>query len=177
MNGLKCRECGLVNLLNAEECHRCGVDLSGLGKADQVSVPVEDTFLARGVTQPTDQVPIDSDIGRKTHFWYRIYCGAMSFMYFCCILVGAVLIFVSSSDSNMPDAESNMLMGIVYATVGFVLMVIFLVGLFLPRKPYNWIYGIVMIALGMTSCCTWPATIPLLIFWVKSETQAYLGRT
>ncbi len=35
----------------------------------------------------------------------------------------------------------------------------------------------VLIGLGLTSCCTWPATIPLIIQWLKPEMKARFGRT
>jgi hypothetical protein len=36
-----------------------------------------------------------------------------------------------------------------------------------------WIYGIVLIALGMTSACFVPACIPLLIYWLKPDAKSY----
>jgi hypothetical protein len=69
-----------------------------------------------------------------------------------------------------------LIMGVIYAILGVVFGIVFLVALFLPAKPFNWIVGIVVIALGMTSCCLWPALIPMLIFWVKPETKAFFGR-
>jgi len=50
------------------------------------------------------------------------------------------------------------------------------VGVFLPREPWAWIYGIVTIGIGMTSCATLPFCIPLLIFWIKPETKAYFDQ-
>jgi hypothetical protein len=34
----------------------------------------------------------------------------------------------------------------------------------------------VLICIGMNSCCLLPASIPLLIFWIKPETKTYFGR-
>ena len=39
-----------------------------------------------------------------------------------------------------------------------------------------WIYDLIIICLGMTSACFWPAVIPLLIFWLKPETKRHFGR-
>jgi hypothetical protein len=52
----------------------------------------------------------------------------------------------------------------------------FMAGLVLPRKPWTWMFGIVLMALGMTSICFLPFVAALLIFWIKPETQAYFGR-
>ena len=174
MNGLKCPECGLVNLLTAEKCHRCGNGLSDLGTDAQVSVPVDETFSARGFS---DKAPIDTEVGRKTFFWYRIYCGFMSALYLLVSGLGAFLVIFALMNPENVESTEQLITGAIYLAVGVVLLIVFALGLLLPRKPYHWIYGIVLIALGLTSCCLWPATIPLLIFWIKSETQAYLGRT
>jgi hypothetical protein len=32
-------------------------------------------------------------------------------------------------------------------------------------------YDLVLICIGMTSCCILPAAIPLLIFWLKPEAK------
>jgi hypothetical protein len=66
--------------------------------------------------------------------------------------------------------------GILFIGLGIPLMVVFAIAPFLPKKPWVWIYGIVLIGLGMTSVCCLPATIPLLIFWIKPETQQFFGR-
>ena len=71
---------------------------------------------------------------------------------------------------------SPIVIGVIYAIMGLVFAIVFAVGLFLPRKPWGWIMGIVLIALGMTSVCCLPATIPLLIFWLKPDAKAYFGR-
>ena len=66
--------------------------------------------------------------------------------------------------------------GIGLLLIGVVFMGAFGFGLFVPARRWGWIYGIVLIAVGLTSCCLLPATIPLLIFWLKPETQAFYGR-
>ena len=175
MNGLKCTSCGLVNVLGAKTCQGCGINISNLGSEAEVSVPVADTFQAQNYETPAGFV--DTEVGRKTFFWYRMYCGFMSLLYIFVAMMGVVLVVISSINPGMEDAEVNMITGVIYAVLGVILMLVFAAGIFLPKKSYHWIYGIVLIALGMTSCCTWPATIPLLIFWLKTETQAFLGRT
>ena len=117
----------------------------------------------------------NNELGRKTFFWYRVYCGVLAALYLLIMAAGiALAVMHQQLDSN--DPRETLIMGIVYAAVGAVLFLIFAVALFLPAKPYNWIIGIVMIAIGLTSCCFWPACIPLLIFWLKPETQRFFGR-
>lgn len=57
--------------------------------------------------------------------------------------------------------------------VGVVMLPLYGVAPFLPRGKVAWIYGIVLLAMGLTSCCFIAFSIPLFIFWLKPETRAY----
>ena len=177
MNGLRCPNCELVNLLTAKSCHRCGTALSDLPDTAQVSVPVEELAQARGFSSGgSTGIPEDNELGAKTYFWYRVYCMVMVALYVMVMALGVILAVVQP-ESDTGSAEESLIMGLAYAIVGAIFAVVYAVALFLPRKPFNWIVGIVMLAIGMTSCCFIPAALPLLIFWIKPETQAYFGRT
>lgn len=115
------------------------------------------------------------ETGRKTFFWYRIYCLVMAFVSLAVAGLGIFLALVPL-DTPKRDQEQLVIMGIVYAAFGIIFFLVYAVATILPAKSYNWIVGIIVIALGMASCCTLPAAIPLLIFWVKPETQEFLGR-
>ncbi len=67
-------------------------------------------------------------------------------------------------------------MGIIYGAIGLGLAVPFTMGAILKPRPWVWIFDLVLICIGMTSPCCMPASIPLLIFWIKPETRAYFGR-
>ena len=116
-----------------------------------------------------------TDLGQKTFFWYRAYVGSMAILYMAVAVVGIGILLIPFDVQQHERAELMMIGGI-NATLGIVFFAIFAAALFLPPKPFNWIVGIIMIAIGMTSCCTWPATIPLLIYWIKPETQSFFGR-
>ena len=177
MNGIRCPKCDLVNLLTAESCHRCGNSFSNLPNTAKVSVPLEETFEGRAFAQQIEgPIPRDNELGRKTFFWYRVYCVVLIALYVCCMGLGILLIALEP-ETNSSTAQDNLIVGAIYGVFGAIFALVFIIALFLPRKPYNWIVGIVMIAFGMTSCCFLPATIPLLIFWLKPETKAYFGRT
>jgi Na+(H+)/acetate symporter ActP len=76
--------------------------------------------------------------------------------------------------SNQPaSTDEALFMGVIYAVLGVVLAIVFAVSLFTPRRFWGWVYNLVMICFGLTSCCFWPATIPLLIFWIKPEVRAW----
>jgi hypothetical protein len=177
MNAIRCPNCNSVNQLSAAKCQKCEMPFSNLPSTAYVSVPVEQTFEAQafGFTPPPVAISPDNETGRKTFFWYRVYCGALAALY---VLVAAFGIFlaVAAPQTREYSSQETMIMGYLYAILGAVFFVVFAVALFLPRKPYNWIVGIVMMALGMTSCCFLPFLVPLLIYWVKPETKAYFGR-
>lgn len=116
-----------------------------------------------------------NELGRKTFFWYRVYCAVLSVLYLCVIIFG-ILMTINPFNTGEHNKEELITMGIIYALVGAFFFLVFVVALFLPPKPYNWIVGIVMMAIGMTSCCFLPFVIPLFVFWIKPETQAFFGR-
>ena len=47
--------------------------------------------------------------------------------------------------------------------------------LFMPREKWVWIFDLVLICFGFTTCCLIPACIPLLIFWLKPEAKAWFN--
>ena len=65
----------------------------------------------------------------------------------------------------------------IMGVVSFPLMLGFGYGLFLPRAKWAWVYGIILIAIGMGSCCFWPICIPLLIKWIDPNFKAWFERT
>jgi hypothetical protein len=107
--------------------------------------------------------------------WYIVYCAAMALLYLFVIVAGIFLLVVDPA-SLEEDAVFLRIEGGIFLGLGLPLMVLFAIAPFLPKKSWVWIYGIVLIGLGMTSVCCLPATIPLLIFWIKPETQQFFGR-
>ena len=117
-----------------------------------------------------------NEIGRKTFFWYRVYLAVLSFLYLAVAIFGVVLIFAQPGTREYTK-EQLLIMGVLYIVLGVVFFVVAVVAMLLPPRPYNWILGLIMIILGVTSCCFWPICIPLLIYWFKPETKAFFGRT
>lgn len=115
------------------------------------------------------------ETARRTFFWYRVYCALLAVLYLAVTVFGIVLTTVPM-ETRRYEQDELVLMGIIYAILGAIFFVVFAVAFFLPPKPYNWIVGIVMLAIGMTSCCLLPAVVPLFIYWIKPETQAFFGR-
>ena len=116
-----------------------------------------------------------NETGRKTFFWYRVYCAVLALLYLAIIAFG-IFLLMYQPPTRQYDLQELTLVSVVYIVLGIVFFLAFAVAFFLPPKPYNWIVGIVMMAIGMTSCCFVPFVVPLFIFWLKPETKAFFGR-
>ena len=104
--------------------------------------------------------------------WYHAYCIIMSFLYLLCTVIGFLMLLMDLEDLEMDPREAK-IQGVVLLMLGIPLLVAFSLAPFFPRKSWAWIYGFVMIGIGMTSCCCLPASLPLLIFWIRPEAKDY----
>ncbi len=126
------------------------------------------------------QPPVGPMLQPQVVVWYRVYCSCFLLLY---ILVGiggvSVLLFASEIAANSPNPDkdverlSNIFMGIVLSVISVLLCVLFAIGLMIPRKKWGWIFGFFPIAIGLTSPCCMPASIPLLIFWLKANNKRW----
>lgn len=107
--------------------------------------------------------------------WYTAYCVALAVVYLIAAAFGLYLLVAAPPAADYSTTELR-IQGFIYLVIGALLFIPFAAAPFLPRKSWVWIYGLVLICLGMTSVCCLPATIPLLIFWFKPETKRFLGR-
>lgn len=108
--------------------------------------------------------------------WYVAYCALMALLYLLVVVLG-VLFVVYEPTSRHRDAEEAKITGLVFIVMGLILFVPFAAGPFLPRRPWGWIFGLVLICIGLTSICCLPASIPLLISWLKPNNKAYFGKS
>ena len=106
--------------------------------------------------------------------WFLIYCILMALGYLTLAVMGIVFGFVSP-DREMNPEEAK-LMGVVFIILGLAFCVPYAIAPFLPRKSGVWVFGLVLICIGLTSLCCLPVCIPLLISWLKPETKAFYGR-
>jgi hypothetical protein len=107
--------------------------------------------------------------------WFVVYCILMALLYLTTALLGIALMF-TEPDPDMSAAEAK-IMSSLFLVLGLVGCGAYGSALFLPRKSWVWVFGLVLICLGLTSTCCLPACIPLLIFWLKPEMKAFYGRT
>lgn len=181
MNAVRCPQCSLVNPTSAVECDSCKFPLTHLPSSAYVSVPATDyEKTAFAAPPPTINAKLaispDNETGRKTHFWYKFYCVFMALLYLAVGFGGLALIAYADQVRGPREMENPEVLGAIYAILGFLFFIPFIIAPFLPRKPWSWVVGIVFMCFGMTSCCLWPGLIPLLIYWFKPETQAYFGK-
>ena len=110
--------------------------------------------------------------------WFVAYAIFMALLYLLVGVFGAMILIVGPEQFETPRRDADMIavQGIVFVFIGPLLFIPFALAPFLGRKPWVWVYDLVLICLGMTSCACLPATIPLLIFWLKPETKAWFGR-
>jgi hypothetical protein len=100
---------------------------------------------------------------------------AMALMYLVILLLGMLFLWWQPEFFDAEEIEFQII-GWFFTVLGLLLGIIFGIAPFLPKQPWTWIFGIVLISMGMTSACCLPAAIPLLIYWIKPETKAFFGR-
>jgi MFS family permease len=105
--------------------------------------------------------------------WYRVYAGVMAAMYLLVTVAGVVLAVLAPDSDGEPFPR---FIGLMYAVIGVPFAAAYLAAFFIPRAPWAWIYHLVLICIGLTSICCMPATIPLLIYWLKPEAKQFFGR-
>ena len=111
--------------------------------------------------------------------WFIVYAILMALIYL--LLAGfGVTVFVVGPEQfadEKTSADEWTVLATIFIIIGGVLAILFGMAPFLPRRPGVWVYDVVLIALGLTSACLWPMTIPLLIFWIKPENKLWFGRS
>lgn len=103
----------------------------------------------------------------------------MAAIYLGCVVLGALLIHFREEIAGWPPKDEPwtiLVYGLVLVAVGAPLLAAYAAGLFLPPRPWSWVAHLVLIAIGLTSCCTMPAAIPLLVAWLKPDLRAWFGR-
>ncbi len=109
--------------------------------------------------------------------WYVGYCVLMALLYLLVGGAGLLALFIDLATLELEeDAMIVRIQGVLFLVLGLIFMIVYAAAPFLPKRPWVWIYGLVMIAIGIASICCLPVTIPLLIFWLKPETQQFFER-
>ena len=110
--------------------------------------------------------------------WYIVYAVFMALLYLFVALMGVG--YLAGAGFLPVGQDEQILFGVyggLFLVLGIVFAGLYVAAPFLPKKPWAWIYHLVLIALGLTSCCTLFVCVPLLIYWLKPETKAMFERT
>lgn len=177
MNSIKCPQCGLVNWGTPPACKRCGVSFESVSAQDYVSIPAGEQVYAPGF--PAGQavsLAEETEQTRKTWKWFVVYCVIMTLIYLITAGAGVFLLLFDLSFAKGKDVGELRGQGVIFLILGLIFVIPYAMGPFLKGKSWGWVYGIVLIAIGMTSCCLWPITIPLLMQWIKPEMKRVFGQ-
>ena len=111
----------------------------------------------------------------KVVFWFKMYAGLMAFMFALVTIAGIVML---AAPLGLPEEDGVpvAILGGVYLMMGLMFLGATLVPFFAGQRSWAWVYNLILIALGMTSC-TIVFSIPLLIYWIKPETREYYGQS
>lgn len=125
--------------------------------------------------------PFGSPVRPGVVTWFKVYATALGVLYLpVALFLGLAALGALVDESGQFNRQERVFYCVLFSVFSIILVVlaaVFLAPLVLPRKPWVWIYDIVLIALGLTSCALWPVCIPLMIFWLKPDCQRYYGRT
>jgi hypothetical protein len=110
----------------------------------------------------------------KVVFWYKMYCLTLVVLYGLVAVAGLGILLVPAEEMGLVGMERWLMAGVLIG-MGLPLAAACALPFFFPPRKWLWVYGLIMIAIGMTSCCYLPVCIPLLIFWIKDDTQRYFG--
>ena len=105
--------------------------------------------------------------------WFKVYAGCLLAVYVFACGVGLIMlinpdIFVETNADFSSPTETR-IMGTIYFILGAVFAAAYLFAFFFNAGKGAWIYDLVLICIGFTSCCCIPACIPLLIFWIRDD--------
>lgn len=110
-----------------------------------------------------------------TYKWFVVYCVLMALVCLLTALIG-IGYMLAEPEPDM-SAEEAKIMGVLFLIFGLLFFFPYAFAPFLPRQSWVWVFGLVLICLGLTSTCCLPVCIPLLIFWLKPEMKAFYNRT
>jgi hypothetical protein len=110
--------------------------------------------------------------------WYRVYCAVEGTLSLVDVIAGGgALLFCRQLAEWLGNGEPGAyaVVGALAVAVGLVQAGLFWLAFFLPRRPWAWIYHLVLIGLGLTDPCFFFPCIFLMVFWLKAPTRTYFG--
>ena len=145
-----------------------------VGESEWRSLSTYEQFGIPDSIPPAAPIPVPEK-APGVILWYRIYNALTALMYFG---LAGFFWWVKSVDLDFSSPEEEMeliVMAWVFLVVGLPLGFFYLACCFMTYRRWHWVLGFFSIGIGLTGCCL-PVCIPILIFWLKPETKAWLGR-
>jgi hypothetical protein len=122
-------------------------------------------------TPPVDKAPTGILL-------FRVYSGMQALLFLFLALVGVFLIFAPnvwpSAFPVKPGDPPPALIGGIIVALYLIPLTVFVVGVFVPRRPWTYVFGIIACVMSMTCGGCWMLAIPTLIYWLKPETKLWL---
>jgi len=123
-----------------------------------------------------ETTPVTDSQPPKVILWFKVYCGFLCFLYLVTTAFSLFFLLADPADTEM-SPEGARLFGTLLLVLGVGFLGACSLPLILRPRPWLWTYDLVIICLGMTSACILPASIPLLIFWIKPEVKRHFGKS
>jgi hypothetical protein len=116
----------------------------------------------------------DPNVKPDAVLWFQIYAGAMALLYLFVTVAGIGMLVLSAETSGGEQAEL-IINGVVCAGMGVVLGIISAASIFFPRVKWAHVTHIIILAMGMTSCCCLPFSLPILLRYNKPDVKRWFG--
>jgi hypothetical protein len=107
--------------------------------------------------------------------WFKVYCGFLCLLYMAVAALSLLFLLPDPADLKMSPVEAR-LVGMLLLVLGLGFFGVCLLPLIVRPRPWLWVYDLVVICLGMTSACILPASVPLLIFWLRPDVKQHFGK-
>ncbi|MEZ5424641.1 MAG: hypothetical protein R2747_00120 [Pyrinomonadaceae bacterium] len=117
----------------------------------------------------------ESKTGPRTYFWYRMLNSAVVVFGIFLAVIGLLAIIGSFNETGQQAADA-FAGGIFFLVTGGIPGFLCFFGVVFPPRAWSWYYGLFILILATLSCGLAIFSVPLLIFWVKPETQFFFGR-
>lgn len=105
--------------------------------------------------------------------WFKVYVVVNVLIYLgVAALLGVIATFAPRMLEHEVGPAIFLLAGAGVCVLGAIA---YSLSLFFPRRPWAWVYDLVVICLGFTGCLTLPFSIALLIFWIRPEAKRWFG--
>lgn len=100
--------------------------------------------------------------------WCKLYLAIFFLVYLAS--AGFALYLVSRHHAG------NVFSGLFLLLLSIPLCLSHAIPFFVAPRPWVWMFVLVLICLGLTIPCTLPATVPLLLTWLRPEAKRYYGK-